>query len=204
VKAATTTSAPAEAAPSDSYVNDADFEADVLKYHNAARATYNAPPLVYNASGATFAQNWAGACVFVHSKGPFGENLAAGYASVQASIDGWVDEVTQYSFSSPGFAEATGHFTQVVWVDTTSVGCGRTFCDGKDGTSGWYLVCEYYPAGNVLDGNAGENVDSLFVKNVLPAISGTPQSAAVPTPGNSRRSVPIMAAAAVVSAIFNS
>ena len=27
-----------------------------------------------------------------------------------------------------GFSEATGHFTQVVWARTSSVGCGIKFC----------------------------------------------------------------------------
>ena len=73
------------------------------------------------------------------------------------------------------YRSATGHFTQLVWRNTTTVGCARTECNGgqKGGNGdapGWYvlstislvitiigltsdryIVCEYYPAGNVLD-----------------------------------------------------
>jgi hypothetical protein len=38
------------------------------------------------------------------SIGPYGENLAAGYGSVAASIDAWYDEINQYDFSSGGFS----------------------------------------------------------------------------------------------------
>jgi len=47
----------------------------------------------------------------------------------------------------------------VVWKATTSVGCGRTECDGKGGTQGWYVVCEYYPPGNVI-GEFAQNVQA--------------------------------------------
>ena len=43
----------------------------------------------------------------------------------------------------------TGHFTQLVWKQTRSVGCGRVDCNGKNGVEGWFLVCEYWPPGNV-------------------------------------------------------
>ena len=62
------------------------------------------------------------------------------------------------------FSESTGHFTQLVWKDTTKVGCGAVHCNSNvnNGASGWYLVCEYTPRGNVIGafkqnvGKAGE------------------------------------------------
>jgi hypothetical protein len=67
-----------------------------------------------------------------------------------------------------------------VWKSTTEVGCAAINCgytyqtkgdeDGnlgsRDGTAraqGWYVVCEYTPAGNVV----GED-DKYFRKNVVP------------------------------------
>ncbi len=59
-------------------------------------------------------------------------------------------------------SESTGHFTQLVWKATKQVGCARKDCNGgQQGGSGdapgWYVACEYYPAGNVI-GNFTENV----------------------------------------------
>jgi hypothetical protein len=47
------------------------------------------------------------------------------------------------------------------------VGCGRKECDGANGTTGWYVVCEYYPAGNVV----GDN-NEYFVWNVKKQVEG--------------------------------
>jgi hypothetical protein len=64
--------------------------------------------------------------------GATGENLAAGYANASASVDAWGLEREEYNWNKPGFSEATGHFTQLVWSNTTSVGCGRTSCAGEN------------------------------------------------------------------------
>ena len=101
--------------------------------------------------------------------GPTGENLAAGYANASASVDAWGLERENYNWNNPGFSETTGHFTQLVWSNTTSVGCGRTSCQGKDSTPGWYVVCEYYPPGNVV----GDN-NQYFVDNVHKQVKGKP------------------------------
>ena len=69
--------------------------------------------------------------------GPSGENLAAGYANASATVSAWGDERSSYSFAKQGFYEKTGHFTQVVWKSTKTVGCGRARCFGKNNTPGW-------------------------------------------------------------------
>ena len=67
----------------------------------------------------------------------------------------WYREVDQYDFKRPGFDGSTGHFTQLVWVGTTKVGCGRSQCKGND-----IVVCNYDPPGNVM---------TAFEANVLPS-----------------------------------
>lgn len=68
-------------------------------------------------------------------------------------VEAWGDERKLYNFDRPtGFSMSTGHFTQLIWKNTNSVGCGRVDCDNSatDGASGWLVVCEYWPAGNVI------------------------------------------------------
>ena len=101
--------------------------------------------------------------------GATGENLAEGYANATQSVDEWALERELYDWAKPGFSETTGHFTQLVWSNTTSVGCGRTACDGENNTPGYFVVCEYYPPGNVV----GDN-NQYFVDNVRKQVKGKP------------------------------
>ena len=52
-----------------------------------------------------------------------------------------------YDPSSP----VPSQFTQIVWKNTTQVGCGVAACSGAlDSEVALLYVCEYYPAGNVI------------------------------------------------------
>ena len=131
--------------------------------HNAHRARHCAAPLAWSPTLAQAAQSWADAlkaqgCKFGHKpRNPYGENLAAGTSGTldgQAVADMWYDEVKLYKFPNGGFSMQTGHFTQVVWRQTTQIGCGVATCNGMD-----IWVCEYDPPGNV---------DTMYRQNVLP------------------------------------
>ena len=69
--------------------------------------------------------------------GPYGENLAQGYSDISRSIDAWGNERRDYDFSRGDFSESTGHFTQLVWKASSTVGCGRKFCNGQNNVNGW-------------------------------------------------------------------
>ena len=76
-------------------------------------------------------------------------------------VDAWYDESSGYNYFSE--LETTGkpplntsHFTQVIWNNTCKVGCG---------TAGDYLVCRYFPAGNVIV--EGPDPYKLYKENVL-------------------------------------
>lgn len=79
--------------------------------------------------------------------------MAQGYPAPALAIDGWANEETDYDYEKREFSTEAGHFTQLVWKNTTAVGCGATDC----GDDGWLFVCEYSPAGNVI-GEFGGNV----------------------------------------------
>lgn len=133
-------------------------EADVLRElalakHNAYRSAHGTAPLTWNSTLAAFAQQWADRCIFEHSTSPYGENLAWGHATIGDAIRDWYDEVRWYDYKYPVFSMSTGHFTQVVWANTRSLGCAVKRC----GSRMW--VCNYWPPGNY----AGQ-----FASNVRP------------------------------------
>lgn len=138
---------------------------DILNYHNQYRAKHHAPSLKWNETLATYAQNWSNGCEFKHSHGLYGENLGYGHNSWKQLVDDWYNEVNDYSYLLPGFSAATGHFTQLVWKSTTSVGCGVQTCDNLFKGAKLY-TCSYSPHGNVIGINF-RNGKPYFGENVL-------------------------------------
>lgn len=156
-----TYSSPAKATPTAAPPTGNSFNDKCLETHNNYRAMHGAAPLEWDNDMASWASGVSGACVFKHSGGPYGENLAAGYSSPEEAITAWYDEGSLYNYANGDFSDATGHFTQVVWKSAKKVGCAVYTCNGADGTPGDFLTCEY-DTGNVI----GE-----FQQNVLPATS---------------------------------
>lgn len=92
-------------------------------------------------------------------KGPSGRHgqnvFMAMPACPEAAIQSWYDEICRYSWDCPGFKWDTGHFTQVVWRATESVGLACS----SDVT---YIVANYFLAGNVsMPGQFEANVPRL-------------------------------------------
>jgi Cysteine-rich secretory protein family len=142
---------------------DALMRTTMLDAHNRARSAYGSMPLLWNdtlASDAlTYARKLAAERRFAHDpqrgvRVRQGENLWMGtrgafsYAAMAAS---WIDERKDFrpgrfpDVSRTGNWSVVGHYTQIVWPGTTSVGCGVASNSTDD-----YLVCRYAPAGNVL------------------------------------------------------
>ncbi|KAF9884641.1 hypothetical protein FE257_001394 [Aspergillus nanangensis] len=157
-----------------SYTEPNTFQDTVLVFTNEYRKNHNASQLVWNEELTQYAQDWAQKCRWKHSNGPYGENLAFGYPNASSAVAAWGDEGLLYNYDQPtGFSEETGHFTQLVWRATLQVGCAAVDCgydsgkDGKDSegrwkkAQGWYVVCEYSPAGNVVGGSKALGGDDL-------------------------------------------
>ncbi|KAL4821589.1 CAP domain-containing protein [Aspergillus spinulosporus] len=158
---ATTTTTP-EVPQDPSYTSPSQFRSSILRTTNAYRAAYNASSLSWNQTLADYAKDWAKGCRWEHSSGPYGENLAYGYKDASSAVTAWGDEAALYDFSKPtGFTEETGHFTQLVWKSTREFGCAAVDCgltdlnddEDRERAQGWFVVCEYMPAGNVVGGD---------------------------------------------------
>ncbi|KAI3712319.1 hypothetical protein L1987_70870 [Smallanthus sonchifolius] len=123
--------------------------------HNQARAQVGVQPLTWNKTLATYAREYAyqrlGDCKLQHSGGPFGENLALGYAdqfTALTAVDMWVGEKQYYDYESNSCVggESCLHYTQVVWKDSVHLGCAKANCY----EGGWFVICSYDPPGNYV------------------------------------------------------
>lgn len=153
---------------------------DITNYINAYRVKNQAPHIEWDNTIASFAQNWSYYMttnnVFKHSGTPtYGENISffQGYGTevmklIFLAIDGWYNEISLYDFSNPGFSDATGHFTCLVWLSTTKFGIGVSI---NQTTNQAYISFNSYLPGNII----GE-----FDKNVLPLASIPPVPVPVP------------------------
>jgi pathogenesis-related protein 1 len=145
---------------------------------NAARAAVDAgePPLTWNPIAAQVALNYAEKCDYLHNanrnsdyatlgggNGGLGENIAAAAPSMTiAKADQlWISEDAIYDYASntcnpTATITECGHYTQIVWKTTTSVGCAIVNCttgwpfSGPAGKSWTYAVCDYAPPGNIV------------------------------------------------------
>lgn len=139
-----------------------------LAAHNQLRQLHSAPALVIDEKLNIMAQRWAEQLakkdIVEHSPDTsVGENIYAAWGSGnpfdvhgKTAVQAWYDEIKLYKFAKPGFSMETGHFTQVVWKNTVSLGCGKA----RSTTGKVYVVCNYEPQGNFLN---------QFQDNVAPA-----------------------------------
>ena len=111
---------------------------EIIAQHNLFRAEVGVPPLIWDNTIAAGAQQWADAKEadgkFDHSGTNLGENLAGGAvqdATIRLATGVGVtppdDERANYQTDpQPAGQEKTqvGHYTQIVWSSTTTVGCG--------------------------------------------------------------------------------
>lgn len=146
-----------------------DFDSQkMLAAHNRWRAAAHVPVLSYSPELAASAQEWANSlkdnnhCQMQHSKpaGRYGENLfwasalkwSDGKRELQKVtpnkvVDDWGSERADYNYQNNSCAggKMCGHYTQLVWRSTTTVGCAVAVCDG---TREQIWVCQYQPPGN--------------------------------------------------------
>ncbi|XP_034487729.1 transcription factor mef2A [Drosophila innubila] len=129
----------------------------------------NMREIVWDDELAARAQQWADNCQFRHdphrtiNRFTMGQNLAVIWSTAPldpddgdfpSRIQNWFNEVQKYSFGD-AWSPKTGHYSQLVWGETSLVGCG--FAEYKDNVKYNKLyVCNYGPGGNVVGYNPYE------------------------------------------------
>lgn len=139
------------------------FDERLLDAQNRARSDMGVRPLQWNAQLAKDAKVWADKLAetgkFEHSPDepgaePQGENLWAGTPGAfqpETMVGLWVAEKRDYkpgvfpNNSRSGDVANVSHYTQIVWRETTHVGCSMT-----RGLKEEVLVCRYSTPGNVI------------------------------------------------------
>ena len=117
-------------------------------------------PLCWSSSVAAVAQAWADNCTWQHNagRGFLGENIFASSGNQLASaaapaVQLWAAEDADYNYVNNSCSGVCGHYTQIVWRNTESVGCGIKVCNTGSPFGGgtWtYVVCDYSPPGNYV------------------------------------------------------
>lgn len=143
-----------DARPSD------EVESRLLTAHNRERAQANARPLIWSETLEAEARSWAVELIdsgrFAHDPRPHGhgENLWMGWGGREFTpedmVGDWIKERSAYrsgvfpNVSRTGDWVAVGHYTQLIWRDTTHVGCAVEHRGDRS-----LLACRYSPPGNI-------------------------------------------------------
>lgn len=166
--------------------NVAGLSSTAVTGHKTARASNQAAPLTWDDEIAQYAYEGSNCTIWGHNmdvgdKG-YGQNVAMNGSSdpnafttesaLQGAIESWFSEGSMYleynlyGQDSPNTTvlpegQEIGHFTAMVWQNTTSVGCSVRVCGPDtlvggyndttktDGLTVWNTVCNYRSEGNI-------------------------------------------------------
>ncbi|XP_052276294.1 cysteine-rich venom protein latisemin-like [Dreissena polymorpha] len=131
-----------------------DVQELILEAHNTVRRAVtptasNMQLMSWDESIANLAQRWAENCVWGHDTNDtdigrfsFGQNIAqsSGNLDWNKAISNWANEKNVYTYNGDNGGKVVGHYTQIVWAESSKVGCGYARCNGRN-----YYVCNYGP-----------------------------------------------------------
>lgn len=143
-------------------VASAAFSASMLELHNGERLSRGRAPLRWDgaleAAARRYAEQLAATGRFEHDASPErratqGENLWRGTRGAFSATHGLEEMLAERNVFRPGVfphismtgrMKDAGHYTQIIWHETKSVGCAIARGAAHD-----VLVCRYAPRGNV-------------------------------------------------------
>ncbi|KAI9203479.1 CAP domain-containing protein [Polychytrium aggregatum] len=129
---------------------------DCLSAHNTIRNQLGLPSLTWDSSIANDAQLWfqnhQGFNHWIPSQSGEGQNLYASTGSpvsCKQAVASWGAESVNYhgEVIPQGSFELYGHYTQIVWKTTKTVGCAVGVTSDP---FPYTVVCNYFPAGNIV------------------------------------------------------
>ena len=162
------------------------FEIKALRFHNEFREAHSSPELTLDQELSNMAHEYAQklfnsqdkeeVAFNLYKKNLLGENVYIGKREAPEEICKiWYKEIKKYDFEKNGYQKGTGHFTQIVWKETKSVGFGL-YPNNKDNNKNnnnqnknnnnnknnkkICFVALYHPAGNTL-GEFSNNVQKI-------------------------------------------
>uniref|UniRef100_A0A1I7ZV91 SCP domain-containing protein n=1 Tax=Steinernema glaseri TaxID=37863 RepID=A0A1I7ZV91_9BILA len=138
-------------------VGEVNFQRQCLDAHNALRARYGAPSVMWSQELADLAHTWAmkladrGRILYPELPG-IGENIKLAVAEHSDHlttgaeiVDEWSVEAQKFNFDKPTWNPNTQHFTQMVWRDTYEMGVSRYWNTAKNCVA---IVAFYRSPGN--------------------------------------------------------
>ena len=133
--------------------------AGITAAHNEVRAEVGVAGMTWSSALADLATGFIADCQFEHSSSSqrmnvagfqyIGENLFASGGGApptgQQITDAWASEKADYDYNTNSCNGVCGHYTQIVWRDSTDLGCAVKNCGGQ-----FIVSCEYGPGGNFI------------------------------------------------------
>ena len=136
-------------------------EGGVVKRHNEIRnELFSDANMVWSIDLAESAQAYADRLAqngeFEHDalNDAYGENLFAASYQVDYldAINAWYSEKPYYNYANNSCesGQMCGHYTQIIWKDSTEVGCGMAQYQVGQYKNYLVVVCRYNPPGNYV------------------------------------------------------
>ncbi|XP_064624955.1 cysteine-rich venom protein pseudechetoxin-like [Lineus longissimus] len=137
---------------------DSSTRSTIVQIHNKLRndvspTATNMLKMSYDLELENLARKWVNQCKREHpsvntvpGKAALGQNLffSEVHETWNTAINAWHNEIKHFTYGTYTTSGVTGHYTQVVWADTSLVGCAMKKC----GERNYIYACNYGPGGN--------------------------------------------------------